>query len=126
MINQQENIGQLKPDSNPSIDGVDEYVIVYSRRYDKPTVSDYADALGIESYDCAVPIDWMREMMDHGDDPRGHFVWSYDDGALGMPRPVTAKGYHMLVRYDNRTGTSFAEKVDSVITAWIDESQPHN
>lgn len=126
MLETDRSIAELRPDANPSIEGVDEFVLVYSQRYSKPTVSEYAEALGIESYDTAVPIDWMREMIDNGDDPRGHFVWSYDDSALGVPRPVTAAGYRMLQRYDERHGSSFAEEVDSVITTWIDKSQPYN
>ena len=43
------------------------------------------------TYDCALPQGWVDECVSKGMEPRGHFVWLYDDW-VGRPAPITAEG----------------------------------
>ena len=43
------------------------------------------------TYDHALPQGWVDACCDKGLDPRGHFVWLYDD-YVGRPAPITDDG----------------------------------
>ena len=43
------------------------------------------------TYDHALPQGWVDQCCDKGLDPRGHFVWLYDD-YVGRPAPITGEG----------------------------------
>ena len=43
------------------------------------------------TYDHALPQGWVDACCDKGLDPRGHFVWLYDD-YVGRPAPITGEG----------------------------------
>jgi len=44
-----------------------------------------------QTYDHALPQGWVDACCERGLDPRGHFVWLYDD-YVGRPAPVTEEG----------------------------------
>lgn len=43
------------------------------------------------TYDHALPEGWVVKAFHKGFDPRGHFVWLYDD-YVGRPAPITDEG----------------------------------
>jgi len=43
------------------------------------------------TYDHALPQGWVDACCNKGLDPRGHFVWLYDD-YVGRPAPITDDG----------------------------------
>lgn len=45
-----------------------------------------------KTYDCSLPQGWVDACTQRGLDPRGHFVWLYDDGDWGLPAPITETG----------------------------------
>jgi hypothetical protein len=68
-----------------------------------PLSRDYIKILAIiefpETYDFALPewwVDMVREST--GEDPGGHFVWSYDNMVDGEPHAITRKGRTLLSR----------------------------
>jgi len=53
------------------------------------TVGDLAREIIPEGvpFDCALPWDWVKDMLALGADPRGNFVWVYDEAAPTFGRP---------------------------------------
>jgi|TARA_B100002019_G_scaffold244678_1_gene221736 hypothetical protein len=47
------------------------------------------------TYDHALPQGWVDQCCEKGLDPRGHFVWLYDNFA-GRPAPITKQGDRMV------------------------------
>jgi hypothetical protein len=43
------------------------------------------------TYDCALPQNWVDQCCNKGLDPRGHFVWLYDNFS-GRPAPISREG----------------------------------
>lgn len=43
------------------------------------------------NYDHALPQGWVDACCEKGMDPRGHFVWLFDD-YVGRPAPITEEG----------------------------------
>ena len=77
----------------------------------RQTVSELAESILPEnsSFDCALPQPWVNYMIDRNMDPRGSFVWLYDDkGAIfGRPFPLTGEARKHLVHYNVLNGTQF-------------------
>lgn len=48
-----------------------------------------------QTYDHALPQGWVDACCEKGLDPRGHFVWLYDD-YVGRPAPITGDGDRMV------------------------------
>ena len=44
-----------------------------------------------QNYDHALPQGWVDACTEKGMDPRGHFVWLFDD-YVGRPAPITEEG----------------------------------
>ena len=80
----------------------------------KPVSKDEAaKMLGIRVYDCALPQNWLDDFvkktkMDY-QKALSSFVWTYDMGLLGLPRPLTDEAYVYLRYYDRIQGTSYAK-----------------
>ena len=56
------------------------------------TVGEAAEArYAGQTYDHALPQGWVDACCEKGLDPRGHFVWLYDD-YVGRPAPITGDG----------------------------------
>ena len=78
----------------------------------KPVSKDEAaKMLGVKVYDCALPQTWLDEFvkktgMDYHT-ALSSFVWSYDVGLLGLPRPLTDEAYVYLWKLDRLTGTRY-------------------
>jgi len=80
------------------------------------TVEDACKQLGLGAYDCALPQNWVDEMVAIDLDPRAHFVWCYDQGScFGYPRPLTERGKEMLITY-NATYVTAYEIPEQVLT----------
>lgn len=61
--------------------------------YDNAGISKLARAEGLEVFDTALPIDWVRAFeLRTGFNPVGHFVMGYDDNTFGFPVAVTVEG----------------------------------
>jgi len=61
------------------------------------TVSEAAEALGLKSYDYALPQTFAEEFQrTTGEWPAGMFVWCYDNEAFGCPVPVCREGEILL------------------------------
>ena len=62
------------------------------RKTQMQTVGEAAEARysGL-NYDHALRQGWVDQCCDKGLDPRGHFVWLYDD-YVGRPAPITDEG----------------------------------
>ena len=78
----------------------------------KPVSKDEAaKMLGIKVYDCALPQHWLDNLVElSGMDYHkalSSFVWSYDTGLLGLPRPLTDEAYVYLWKLDRLTGTRY-------------------
>lgn len=60
-----------------------------------------AEARGIKTFDTALPQGWWdRFYQETGENPCGHFVWSYDKATwLGAPEPVTEHGDALLAAH---------------------------
>lgn len=57
------------------------------------------------TYDCALPQSWVDYCYALGRDPRGHFVWLYDEaaGLCGRPAPITPDGDEMLLSLSKKS-----------------------
>lgn len=61
-----------------------------------------------QSFDTALPREWVHSMEKLGEDPRNHFVWGYDEGSMfGRPVPISERGDRMLRRYNEANRTRF-------------------
>lgn len=93
------------------------------------TTSDMADMLGLQSYDCAMPIQFMRQFKEvTGHDPRGSLVFCYDDNSMGAPRPLTAECLTALETFNEEVGCQFPTDLDVVewkVIIWepVDEDE---
>lgn len=64
--------------------------------------------LNTQSFDTALPREWVHSMQQLGEDPRNHFVWAYDAGsAFGRPAPIDERGDQMLRRFNEVKGSRF-------------------
>lgn len=48
-----------------------------------------------ETYDTALPQQWVDKMRERGFDPRGHFVTLYPKSGLAYMAPITDEGVRM-------------------------------
>lgn len=91
-------------------------VKVFSKDH-RITLSEVIKLLGVDqqTFDYALPQNWVDDMVARVGDPRGHFVWLYEKGScFGVPRPVTHEGMHQLMRYNLSKGTQYSVDYDMV------------
>lgn len=61
-----------------------------------------------QTFDTALPREWVDSMKKLGEDPRNHFVWAYDEGSVfGRPASVSEYGDQMLRRYNEVHGSRY-------------------
>lgn len=53
------------------------------------TVSTVARLYGLSSFDVALPIEWVKQCLNHGFNPVGTVVWCYDLSVFGEPFPLS-------------------------------------
>ena len=70
------------------------------------TVGEAAQALGLRTYDTALPQDWVDDVKRvTGTYPAGMFVWCYDHArSFGEPFPLTPLAVHILITYTANKG----------------------
>jgi len=80
----------------------------YRTLYGDASTTDRAAALGLHTYDTALPQTWaddVRVVMEQSFMAKyasvfGHFVWCYDGNSIyGYPVPITSHGAHILDKY---------------------------
>jgi len=87
-----------------------------------------AHALGLISYDCALPQGWLdhfvkvlriffifsKDTIGEVEDLYGKvlssFVWSYDKSLMGLPYPLTGLAYMYLKAFDTVEGTRYSDE----------------
>lgn len=104
-------------------DGDDEWTIDIASQPDRlleavscTTVGDMADALDLDdegTFDFAVPKGFADQIRDLSGSV-GHFVWMYDDGLVGRPRPLSTTAQQTLEAYNDEHGT-FYPTTDTVL-----------
>ena len=80
-------------------------------------MAEVINLLGVDkqTFDYALPQQWVDEMVKTVGDPRGHFVWLYEKGSFtGCPRPLTEEGIELLTRFNQLKGTQFPTSYDVV------------
>jgi hypothetical protein len=84
-------------DGGPGEDGIDGPARVRPR-----SVDEAAKALGLRSYDTALPQDWVDEFEARTEtSPLGHFVWSYDGaGIFGRPVALDLEAERLLADFE--------------------------
>ena len=71
-------------------------------RYNYPTVTDQAKAMGYKTFDCALPLDFVRDFEEKtGIIPVGRIVYRYDGNVFGYPAPITREGEVALKIYEH-------------------------
>jgi len=68
------------------------------------TITEVAEALGLKSYDTALPQNWVDDFFkETGLYPVGNFVWSYDVyGTFGNAVPLNETAVIELIKYENK------------------------
>ena len=66
------------------------------------SVDEAAQALGLRSYDTALPQDWVNDFTKvTGVNPYGRFVWSYDGaGIFGTPVALDEEAKKLLRAFE--------------------------
>ena len=71
-------------------------------RYNHINVTDQAKAMGYKTFDCALPIDFVRDFEEKtGIIPVGRIVYRYDGNVFGYPAPITREGEVALKIYEH-------------------------
>lgn len=90
----------------------------------RPTKDEAAKLLGLKTYDCALPQQWLNVFVsalsrklpfNHNlqDKIISNIIWSYDAHSIsGHPYPLTIEGYALLLEYDRLFNSSYAVEND--------------